>query len=454
VRCDPTIAGCPTGTLRTPSGACLPPSDAAPSDAAANDGGSPCQVHGPETCNGLDGDCNGTVDDGPAANSCSAVEHGEAGCSAGACYASSCSNGWSDCDHQVANGCEAHLADDLLNCGACGNACGWDCTTQSECDDAVEFVGNSQSKCVLRESGTVVCWGANDQGQLGDGTTEPHATPEVVPGLTEVIDLAGSGNYFCAVRRGGDVLCWGRVNGTAANQPTPTRVNVRPATRVELRMTVGFQTYDHGACSLTSTRSLDCWGGIGGTQGAVARLDTTEEIRDYSVGATTMCVLFASGRTDCRGLTQSLDGGTASSSLKPIQNSGADLLSLTDGAFSAAYLCTSDRSDVWCQGTFASGDGTSDYRTVATKVMGLPSTCSVSSLWAYQVSTCLLCESEDLYCWGGAPNTSAPLVATLQADVHGLAKLTGFGMGVTTSGAAIEFAPYAGEVTVAPRPAR
>jgi hypothetical protein len=34
-----------------------------------------------------------------------------------------CDQGWQDCDGQALNGCESFAADDLNNCGACGNRC-------------------------------------------------------------------------------------------------------------------------------------------------------------------------------------------------------------------------------------------------------------------------------------------------------------------------------------------
>ncbi|MBK6533496.1 MAG: hypothetical protein IPF99_29070 [Deltaproteobacteria bacterium] len=43
-------------------------------------------------------------------------------CTAGVC-GSACVTGYSDCDANAANGCEANLAADARNCGACGNAC-------------------------------------------------------------------------------------------------------------------------------------------------------------------------------------------------------------------------------------------------------------------------------------------------------------------------------------------
>jgi alpha-tubulin suppressor-like RCC1 family protein len=66
--------------------------------------------------------------------------------------------------------------------------------------------------CAIRGDGTAVCWGANDSGQRGDGSTSaaPAPTvPTVVVGLDRALQLAAGGAHTCAVRIDGAVLCWG-----------------------------------------------------------------------------------------------------------------------------------------------------------------------------------------------------------------------------------------------------
>lgn len=62
--------------------------------------------------------------------------------------------------------------------------------------------------CGWTTSGQVYCWGRNESGQLGDGTT----TERNEPALTSVSDaqvVSAGGAHTCAIRGGGDILCWG-----------------------------------------------------------------------------------------------------------------------------------------------------------------------------------------------------------------------------------------------------
>jgi hypothetical protein len=72
-----------------------------------------------ETCNGLDDDCDGVIDEN-AEDDCKR-DHAESRCVSGQCLITQCSPGYLDCDDSSADGCEQ--AEQDVACGKCGRRC-------------------------------------------------------------------------------------------------------------------------------------------------------------------------------------------------------------------------------------------------------------------------------------------------------------------------------------------
>jgi alpha-tubulin suppressor-like RCC1 family protein len=61
----------------------------------------------------------------------------------------------------------------------------------------------------LKDDRTVLAWGANSAGQLGDNTTVNRFGPTLVPGLTNVVEVAVGGSHSLVRQVDGTVLAWG-----------------------------------------------------------------------------------------------------------------------------------------------------------------------------------------------------------------------------------------------------
>jgi alpha-tubulin suppressor-like RCC1 family protein len=66
----------------------------------------------------------------------------------------------------------------------------------------------------LKDDGTVVSWGSNANGQLGDGTSVNRLTPAAVPGLTGVVAIAAGPQNSFALLADGTVKGWGANDRT------------------------------------------------------------------------------------------------------------------------------------------------------------------------------------------------------------------------------------------------
>ena len=74
----------------------------------------------------------------------------------------------------------------------------------------VQLSSGDAHMCALHHDGTVWCWGANEYGELGDGSRAGRAAPMQVAKLTNVVQLVSGGRRSCARKNDGSVLCWGR----------------------------------------------------------------------------------------------------------------------------------------------------------------------------------------------------------------------------------------------------
>ena len=82
----------------------------------------------------------------------------------------------------------------------------------------------------LLADGTVMAWGNNVVGQLGDGTMTNRLTPVAVTGLGGVTAIAGGGFHSLALLGDGTVMAWGANeagqlgDGTTTDRHTPVAV--------------------------------------------------------------------------------------------------------------------------------------------------------------------------------------------------------------------------------------
>lgn len=97
--------------------------------------------------------------------------------------------------------------------------------------NAVRIGVGSRSTCAVLADGTMKCWGDNSHGQMGVGTFGgAQSTPTLVPGLDEVVEIRGGFRHLCARRWDMSVWCWGANesgevgDGTTNDRAAPVQV--------------------------------------------------------------------------------------------------------------------------------------------------------------------------------------------------------------------------------------
>jgi len=199
-------------------------------------------------------------------------------------------------------------------------------------------VGRRQS-CAIMSAGDVLCWGLNTAGQLGVGTqTGPETcdgiacsrTPVSVPGVSGAASIASGGFHTCAITSAGGAKCWGANtngqvgDGTFDTRPSPVDVS---------GLTSGVAAIAMGglhSCAIMSAGAAKCWGrdadgelGDGATTDSNVPIDVSglaSGVAAIGLGYNHSCALLDGGGVRCwgRNVAGQLGNGTTAGSGTPV----------------------------------------------------------------------------------------------------------------------------------------
>ena len=261
-------------------------------------------------------------------------------------------------------------------------------------------------------SGGVQCWGDNTSGQLGiNSTIRSSLVPvQTIPANSGATAVSAGAFHSCVVVANG-VQCWGaNDNGQLGNNSTiGSRVPVQaiPATSFAYVVSVG-QTH---TCAIAGLAEAYCWGSnalgeLGNNSTTPSLVPTraifgTIAVTDISAGNLYTCAVV-SGGVQCWGKNNSgqLGNNSTTGSLLPVQtipaNSGVTVVSAGFGG----STCVVVAGGVQCWGANASGQlGNNSTTPSLVPVQIIPANSGVTSVSARSRSACASIDGGAV-CWG------------------------------------------------------
>lgn len=257
-------------------------------------------------------------------------------------------------------------------------------------NDAVALDGGGAFFCAQSAAGEVSCWGGNRDGQLGNGrSAQPSGTPRQVGVRSDWVEVEVGPSNGCARAADGSVFCWGaHQDGQLGDEGVlPRERPVRVGGEVARWTTVAVG--DVFACGLNGpagSATLECWGKpqLESTLDPVVpplQIGTRTDWQAVSAGVSYRCGVFADGAMFCEGAE------------------GCGQLGKFPGNCSGCPGCWSDSTcDPGCTDTCSSCRGFGS--SVETQVFHPSMTTAWASVHAGESHTCAVDENDHVYCWG------------------------------------------------------
>ncbi len=337
-----------------------------------------------------------------------------------------------------------------------------------------DLIGGGYHNCALIGDGTAKCWGRNDRGQVGNGTSVgPITQPQQVSGLTTAAALSLGTYHSCALLQNGTVQCWGQGDFGQIGVPGAA-FSATPATVAGIGPAVGIYTGFMHTCAALADGTVWCWGRNDfGQLGDGTTVSTATPVqargianpRMLALGIGHTCALLQDLSVRCwgEGDLGEFGTGTATNSLTPVTMHGTGLtwtssdtsvatvsasgvvtgvavgtatITATDGFGNAGSTAVTVRQ-LFTLNILRQGDGSG---TVASTPAGLncPTTCSAQFVSDSQVTLTAAPAANSLFTgWTGCDSVSGATCTVSMSSsrsVTAIFMLKRFTLTVSTTG--------------------
>jgi len=327
----------------------------------------------------------------------------------------------------------------------------------SESTNWVYVSAGGYDTCGVRADGTLYCWGGNNYGQLGNGTTNNSNIPVQENSASTIWKSVSSGIYHtCGVKTDGTLYCWGYNyygqlgDGTSNNSNIPVQ---------EYSQSISWVSVSSGiyhTCGVKTDGTLYCWGYNNyGQLGDGTNNNSNIPVQEYSqstswisvsVGQSHTCGVRTNGTLWCWGDNHygQLGDGTTNNSNIPVQeySQSTSWVSVSSGESFTCGVKTNDTLYCWGRNNNGQlGDGTNSDRNIP--VQEYSQSISWESVSAGEEHTCSLKTDGSLYCWGynyygqlgnTSPAKKYPSTAQNKVDWEYISSGYNYSCGVKTDG--------------------
>jgi alpha-tubulin suppressor-like RCC1 family protein len=243
---------------------------------------------------------------------------------------------------------------------------------------------SGEHTCAATSGAAVWCWGSNNGGVLGNGTTNlPEAgagVPVTVPGLSGATAVISGQTYSCALLSNGTVECWGQTY-TGQNGLSPAVVPGLSGGVQSISGSDGRNINSENACAQLADGTVKCWGvntwgelgdGTTTTSQTAVVVKGVSGASAIAAGGTHSCAVVAGGAVQCWGDNSQGELGVGilgkPDAGAPMNVSGlTGAIAVSAGQYFSCAILSSGEVDCWGQNSFGQlGNGTTSTTPSAT----------------------------------------------------------------------------------------
>jgi alpha-tubulin suppressor-like RCC1 family protein len=272
--------------------------------------------------------------------------------------------------------------------------------------------GNDTS-CAVGMDGSVQCWGENNDGELGVGDTAAHTRPTAVVDVAKIVAVGAGDDFTCFLSSEGVVSCAGLGDDGRLGNGLGTQSS-RPVTALMPVRAVAIDAGANFACAKDEIDGTWCWGYGGdgrlltadGSTRSVPVRGVLDKVDRLSCGGEAACVLDTTGAIRCAGFNRrgQLGDGRPVTYGAPVEVAGVSNAVMVAAGGNHSCAAQAD-GQVLCWGADffgQTGNGSFlDAQPVAHVVYGVA---NPKQLIAGDDHTCALMQDGSTYCWGHNDN--------------------------------------------------